>query len=132
VKIFLLFIASLPISCVLTGDCWPDITPAVRVNPRFENQPSLRLIVAWVPKIYEEDVTGVDAQGVPVGARSLTPLDSPPLNGFPYPTWFVAFLDANDNQHLDSGEVFGVDPNNPVDPNCNAYTTRITIDRIRR
>jgi len=137
-----LALAPFACGCVPFGDCWPPVTANVRVSPQFSDQLSSPVVVAGVPRIYDADVTGVDAQGVPVTQRGLAPFASGTaggaahavtlsFRGYPYPMWYVAYLDLNENRSLDTGEPFGVDPLNPRDTHCDAHTTTIQINAPR-
>ena len=118
-------------SCVPMGDCWPTVTPEIEFAPVVSDR-SLPIVVAGASRIYEQDVPGVDQQGVPIAPRGLIPFGSEkPFWGNPYPTWYIAFLDTNGNNQLDPGELFGVDPKNPRPGTCDPYTVVIEIDSIR-
>jgi hypothetical protein len=128
--------------CVHFGDCWPPVTANVRISPQFASEAGAPVVVAGAVRIHDADVSGVDFQGVPIAADRLTPhatrvtrmttrAESLEFRGFPYPTWYVAFLDLDADRTLDPGEPFGVDPLNPRDTGCKAHTTEIEIDTVR-
>jgi len=116
------------------------VTARIRVKAEFLVQDLVPIVVAGATRIYDEDVSGVDEQGVPIARRGLLPFATDTASamaigvtfpGLPYPTWYVAFVDLNGNGSLDTGEPFGVDPRNPLDTGCDAHTTTIEIDALR-
>jgi hypothetical protein len=137
-----IIIATATSGCLPFGDCWPPVTAQVSISPEFADKASVPIIVAGVPRIYDTDVSGVDQQGVPVSPDGLTPFATGSasgttrsvtlaFHGYPYPTWYVAFLDLNGNRSLNIGEPFGVDPLNPQDTFCNAQNSKIDIATVR-
>lgn len=131
--------ASLLAGCIPFGDCWPSVEANVSVSAKFGDQTGAPIIVLFTPRIYDSDVSGVDHQGVPVTSRGFIPIASGPpsatasfkFRGYPYPTWYVAFLDLNANKSLDIGEPFGVDLLNPHDSGCKSHITTIEINSVR-
>ena len=94
-----------------------------------------------VTKIRDLDVTGTNAQGIPVGndlgRSTLLSRDASDqyayealFRGSPYVSWYYAFVDANGNGTLDPGEPFGVDIANPHAAGCRPRHTAVMIDRI--
>ena len=131
--------ASLLGGCIPFGDCWPSVEANVTVSAKFGDHIGAPIVVLLASRIYDTDVSGVDHQGIPVTSRGLVPIASGPpsttasfeFRGYPYPVWYVAFLDLNENKSLDIGEPFGVDLLNPRDSGCEPHITTIEINSIR-
>jgi hypothetical protein len=131
--------------CPVSGDCWGTADIAITVAPQVDVPSSPRVIVAEVFRIQPGDVTGTTADGLPVGPNAEHPNEENATYDVdarigtarydmtdPYPVWYYAFIDLNDNGHLDSGEPFGVDPRNPSttgDNRCGNYSGSIVIDK---
>jgi hypothetical protein len=141
-RLALIAVSTVLWGCVPFGDCWPPVTANIRVSPEFTGHLSSPIVIAGVPRIYDADVSGVDDQGIPVPQDRLAPFATGAASGaahaatltfrgYPYPTWYVAFLDLNENRSLDPGEPFGVDPRNALDTGCDPHSTTIEIDTLR-
>jgi hypothetical protein len=130
------------------GDCWGTADLTVTIDQSLAPPPGANVRVVEVVRILDSDVTGTSPEGLPVGPKTQNPrildvtFDSTTATGHaqdeltdPYPTWFYAFVDLNDNEQLDSGEPFGTDPRNPSSPpgglSCKSehYRGTITINR---
>src|SRR5512133_1278772 len=92
--------------CSPTGvDCFPLATVEVTVASSVAPETASTLVVAAVADMYDGDVTGTDANGLPVGTATdqagtaTTPFEpdratySLELEILPYPTYFYAFID---------------------------------------
>ena len=129
--------------CVPLGDCWPEVSANVTIEPRLPLRDDATLFIVTVTKVRNDDVTGTNEQGIPIGndkghaepvARGGDPSGRSFRGAFrgmnTGPTWYYAFADLNGNRTLDPGEPFGVDPGNPHSVDCTLQHTSITLDRI--
>ena len=131
--------------CPFSGDCWGTADIAITVAPQIDVPSSPRVIVAEVFRIQSGDVTSTTADGLPMGPSAESPIEERATYDVdtrtgaaryemtdPYPAWYYAFIDLNENGHLDSGEPFGVDPHNPSttgENGCGNYSGSIVIDK---
>jgi hypothetical protein len=126
------------------GDCWGTADISVTVDESLHVDSGAPILVAEVSRIEDADVTGTSPEGLPIGPRAATPtilpvtIDSATAVGHahddltvPYPTWYYAFVDLNDNGRLDPGEPFGTESHNPNNPagTCGDFRGSILIDR---
>ncbi len=124
------------------GDCWGKATILVSVAKTLSIPASAPLLVGEVVRIEPGDVTGTSPDGLPLGpaadrarilpvtidaATSVGQAEDPGTD--PYPIWYFAFADLNNNGHPDAGEPFGVDPRNPSSSGCGRYQGMIVIDK---
>lgn len=133
--------------CPFRGDCWGTADIAVTVAPGVEVPSAPQVIVAEVFRIQPGDVTGTTADGLPIGPAAERPIqqsatfDTKTRAGSarydmtdPYPVWYYAFINLNQNRQFDSGEPFGVDPHNPsaiAGDGCGHYSASILINKTR-
>ncbi|HET6283542.1 MAG TPA: hypothetical protein VFH73_21475 [Polyangia bacterium] len=130
------------------GDCWGTADITVSVDKGLSPPSRVQVRVVEVTRILKSDVTGTTPEGLPIGPavenRRILEVTFDPATGTgqahdgmtdPYPTWYYAFVDLDDNGRLDSGEPFGTDPRNPSSssggPTCKSehYQGSITINR---
>lgn len=133
-----------PALCTVLGgcDCWGTLETTVKIESAIPTSSGARLYVVQVAKIRDSDVTGTDELGLPQGdgshVKALTfELEDGVVEYVgtddlvsPYPTYSYAYIDANENGVLDSQDPFGVAATNPIDVDCDAYATTISLDQI--
>ncbi len=113
---------------------WPSVHPELAMEKK--SPPSRSIAFVFVAAL------ALGASGLPLGpaadrarilpvtidaATSVGQAEDPGTD--PYPIWYFAFADLNNNGHPDAGEPFGVDPRNPSSSGCGRYQGTIVIDK---
>lgn len=122
--------------CPGQGDCYRTLDVTVTLDTSAASGPEVVLVT--IEEIEAGDVTGTDANGVPIAGAGATPQVAVVPTGSPvtfqvvtapFDSWLYAFVDNDGDRVLGLGEAFGLPQPNPVAGGCADLPLAISIDR---